>query len=343
MSPKKRNTESKPESKPESGPESGPEVVQKKRKYTRKVPNTSSNTPSNTSSVFTDGPDINFSLFKIIKGGVYEGIYDGKTAILKRNIDIRYVKYYNKWKDTAALPVVYAIRKNIVIDEDFDIDGTVTIVMEKLVPFEYEESIRESYFKAIEELFNLTKFENMDISPENIMMRAGTNQIVFNDLWTSGWTPVFYTVRKPDIIGSLKKSLARSLFEITHRQLLIAKNKEWTAKTLSIFPTRELMNLFIGCDNIAEKIFYNLKLDESEIHLYTILFVNKTYNKTILVEKWMEDHGKTFSEYVRHGINSSNMPTYDQYCEDVIMTYKVLITDVVKELGATEEEITFFK
>lgn len=308
-------------------------------KYTCKV------SDSIMSLITTDGPDIDFSLFKPIKKylkrDMYEGTYDGTPAILKRNVSIQYVDYYNTWKNTLALPVIYAIKKNNITD------GTVNIVMEKLVPFVYEEGMHDSYFKAVEEVFKLTGFTNMDISPENIMMRAGTNQIVFNDLWTISYTPFFYTDRKTDdIVGNIKKSLARSLFDISNRTTIIAKYNEWSAEILSIFPTRELKNLFnnlfIGGDISCQNLFYS-KVDESEIHLYTILFVITSLNRVILAKKWMEAHGKKFSDYVSYGIDSSNMPEYDQYYEDVIRHYKMSIAEVVKELGATEEEINFLK
>lgn len=274
-------------------------------------------------------PDI--SDFTDIKWGVSEGVFEGKPAVAKKNVSDEYLSLYNLWKSTKALPEVYEAWR----DEETKAN---VVVMEKMVPFVYQKELEQAYYAAIEEVYRLSKFKNLDISPANTMMRAG-GQIVFVDLWTNGVTSVYFVPRSnEDPLPGIKKSLGRVLFDYKHKEAIIRKRKEEVEELKSIIPDKKRLGLFTYSDSRVYEIS-----NEVDPDLYTLIHVGTALKRAKMAKKFIEERGKTMQDYVMKNITESTIPEFDRHAEAFIYNTWKKLEDIAKELGANEEEINIFK
>jgi hypothetical protein len=268
--------------------------------------------------------------FTDIGRGVSSGVFGGKLAVVKKNIGDEYIPLYDLWKSTKALPEVYEVWK----DKE---TGWNTVMMEKLVPFVYKKELEPAYYAAIEEVYNLSKFKNMDISPSNTMMRAD-GQIVFIDLWTHGLTVAYFATRSEEYpLHGIIKSLGRVLFECKNKESITQKYKREVEELQSIITKKDRFALFTR----SYSGFYDLD-EKSGSNLYFLVHVGTALKRARLAKKFIEDLGKTMEDYEKTSLTESTIPEFDSYLDSVIWKTWKHIDEVVKELGANEQEMIMF-
>jgi hypothetical protein len=272
-------------------------------------------TPSKKTKV-AEEKNIAFDEIKSRGQGVCEGEWEGKPAVFKRNINKDYMQYYRLWTRTPFLPEVYA-----TITE-----GTrVTVVMEKLVPFVYDSSRHDEYVKAAEEVYSVSKFENMDISPANTLMREN-GQIVLVDQWTTGFTPIYW-VEEDDKAKRVRRSIGRVLLHFKEHEKIKKLCNEAISELKAALPTIEKASYHLACD----RRFYD-PIDLEDICFYGLIRVLACRNLMRTRRQWLAERGKSFDDIKAVNIRSSTMPEYDKMC-DQMPRYYVTFEDCIAELG----------
>lgn len=278
-------------------------------------------------------PDM--SGFTSIGRRVSEGVFDGKPVVVKRNVSDEYLSLYDLWKSTKALPEVYATWK----DKE---TGSNTVMMEKLVPFVYKKELEPAYYASVEEVYSLSKFDNMDISPKNTMMRTD-GQIVFIEAWTTGYTSVYFCSRKKDLLGKgndpltgIRKSLGRVLFFYEHREKIQAMHETKMQELKSILPTKERFRFLTSLDDRIYNPIQNKCL-------YTLAKIEWGLVRARMAKNYVEKLGKKIEDYDMLSSTQSTIPELDEYLDTVVFETFANLPDLAKEIGATEEQLKNFE
>lgn len=240
-------------------------------------------------------------------------IFRGTPAILK-NIEPVYIPYY-KIK-SRHLPEVYRI------------DG-VSVIMEVLDPFVFDEKQIPRYFDALKEVFELTKYNNMDISPSNTMMRNG--EIVFIDLWTGGITPAYYMPRSDNAIVGLMQSLALVLLYYQYEKEI----KQWIWNMIDDlkkeFPSSADASRYIEIDR---RIYSHARgrQYENDGDLAVLRIVYPAHTRMTRLQSYLIPKNKTFKE-MTWSITAFHDKEYGEYYNKIKFETSNLSTkDILKFL-----------
>jgi hypothetical protein len=254
--------------------------------------------------------------------------YEGKKAVAKKNVSEAYLPLYAKWRQTKHLPIVHEI-----------VNSSIRIVtMEYLAPFVFEESKATDYFGAILEICELANFNRLDISIGNIMMREPDKDVVFIDLWTSGFTPTYYA-HKSEKRG-LRVRAIHSLGLVLLAYQFQKEIHEWTLQMIdylqSLFPTKdELYKNTDGDDRIYKHARGNKLNTYNDLSIaYTVYSLYKRVKK---LEAYLHAQEKTFKD-ATYTIRGFDDKEYDrEYAllkrTNASVTHETFMTAVCEKLG----------
>jgi len=236
-------------------------------------------------------------------------IYKGAPAIMKY-VPNEYLPFYKI--ESPHLPKVYQIIGN-------------SVIMEVLDPFVFDEKQVPKYFDALKEVYRLTKFVQMDLSPANTMMHNGT--IVFIDLWTTGSTPYYWIERpKEDPLPNLMRSLALVLIDFQYEKE--AKQWRWDMidEIKKVFPTASKAYLNAGIDH---GIWEHARGAEAADRggFYVLRAVYMMFIRTNKLQSYLQQEKKTFEDMI-FAVTGYEDKEYAKYYNKTKMETGYLETDV---------------
>lgn len=259
---------------------------------------------------------------------VFSGVWqDRHQVVVKCNVHSTRADLYDFWQDVSSLPVVY---------RTFQQENGVAVMMEKLYPFVYKAEREKEYHDAIEEIYQVTKFAMMDIRPENIMMRED-GQIVFVNLWSDQRASFYYIHRNDNALEAIHESLSRCLFFFRQKEKISEELKNILQEAYSIAP-------------FCFDIYYSIRGEIISVQnhprqdaLCAWIATNTIVKRLKIAKKWFAERGKELSHHVVNPWeDSDDDDPFTAYCKENILNQEADVKEVLKQVGATEEEAARF-